>query len=60
MKASPWEKEDAMHEGIPILDFRVPRAFAHEEGRLTGVLFEKVAPLRRGRTAPACADRRAG
>ena len=21
MKASPWEKEDAMHEGIPILNY---------------------------------------
>src|SRR3954468_12538041 len=45
MKASPWEKEDAMHEGIPILDFRLPKAFAHDAGRLTGVLFEKVAPV---------------
>ncbi len=43
MKASPWEKEDAMHEGIPILNFLVPKAFTHEEGRLTGVTFEKVA-----------------
>jgi NADPH-dependent glutamate synthase beta subunit-like oxidoreductase len=42
MKASPWEKEDAMHEGIPILNYLVPRAFLHEEGRLTGVQFEKV------------------
>jgi len=42
MKASPWEKEDAMHEGIPILNYLVPRAFVHEEGRLTGVQFEKV------------------
>jgi NADPH-dependent glutamate synthase beta subunit-like oxidoreductase len=42
MKASPWEKEDAMHEGIPILDYRVPKAFLHEGGRLTGMLFEKV------------------
>jgi hypothetical protein len=41
MKASPWEKEDAMHEGIPILDFRVPKAFTHEDGRLTGVLFRE-------------------
>ena len=24
MKASPWEKEDAMHEGIPILNWLVP------------------------------------
>ncbi len=43
MKASPWEKEDAMHEGIPILNFLVPKAFTHEDGRLTGVTFEKVA-----------------
>ncbi len=42
MKASPWEKEDAMHEGIPILDCRVPKAFVHENGRLTGMTFEKV------------------
>ncbi len=43
MKASPWEKEDAMHEDIPILDFHVPKAFTHANGRLTGVVFEKVA-----------------
>ncbi|MCB5944143.1 FAD-dependent oxidoreductase [Acidocella sp. KAb 2-4] len=42
MKASPWEKEDAMHEDIPILNFLVPKAFTHEQGRLTGVTFEKV------------------
>jgi formate dehydrogenase beta subunit len=43
MKASPWEKEDAMHEGIPILNYLVPKAFTHENGKLTGVVFEKVA-----------------
>jgi formate dehydrogenase (NADP+) beta subunit len=43
MKASPWEKEDAMHEGIPIINYHVPKAFTHENGRLTGVTFEKVA-----------------
>ncbi|MGH7023707.1 MAG: FAD-dependent oxidoreductase [Caulobacteraceae bacterium] len=43
MKASPWEKEDAMHEDIPILNFLTPKAFTHEGGRLTGVTFEKVA-----------------
>ena len=43
MKASPWEKEDAMHEGIPILNYLVPKEFTHENGRLTGVVFEKVA-----------------
>jgi len=44
MKASPWEKEDAMHEGIPIHNFLVPKAFTHDAGKLTGVTFEKVAP----------------
>jgi formate dehydrogenase beta subunit len=42
MKASSWEKEDAIHEDIPIINFRVPKAFTHEGGRLTGVLFEVV------------------
>ncbi|MFL5295985.1 MAG: FAD-dependent oxidoreductase, partial [Phenylobacterium sp.] len=42
MKASPWEKEDAIHEDIPILNFRVPKAFIHENGKLTGVTFEVV------------------
>ncbi len=42
MKASPWEKEDAIHEGIPILNFMVPKEFTHENGKLTGILFEKV------------------
>ena len=34
MKASPWEKEDAQHEGIPILNFLVPKAFVIENGKL--------------------------
>lgn len=42
MKASPWEKEDAMHEGIPILNYHVPKAFVHQDGRLTGMTFEMV------------------
>ena len=42
MKASPWEKEDALHEDIPILNYMVPKSFTHEHGRLTGVVFEKV------------------
>jgi formate dehydrogenase beta subunit len=42
MKASPWEKEDAMHEDIPIFNYLVPKEFTHESGRLTGVVFEKV------------------
>jgi NADPH-dependent glutamate synthase beta subunit-like oxidoreductase len=43
MKASPWEKEDAMHEGIPIHNFLVPRRFLHEGGKLVGITFDKVA-----------------
>ena len=42
MKASPWEKEDAMREGIPIHNFLVPKEFTHKNGKLTGVMFEKV------------------
>jgi NADPH-dependent glutamate synthase beta subunit-like oxidoreductase len=42
MKASPWEKEDAAREGIPIHNFLVPKEFLHKEGKLTGVVFEKV------------------
>jgi formate dehydrogenase beta subunit len=42
MKASPWEKEDAQHEGIPIINYHVPRTFQHENGRLTGMTFEVV------------------
>src|ERR1700761_316305 len=42
MKASPWEKEDAQHEGIPIHNFLVPKEFLHDGGKLTGVVFEKV------------------
>ncbi|MFO1305541.1 MAG: FAD-dependent oxidoreductase [Burkholderiales bacterium] len=46
MKASPWEKEDARHEGIPIHNYLVPKFFTHDNGKLTGVTFEKVAPKR--------------
>lgn len=42
MKASPWEKEDAAHEGIPIINFHVPKAFVHEGGKLVGMTFEIV------------------
>src|SRR3982074_1268074 len=42
MKASPWEKEDAMGEDIPILNMLVPKEVTHDNGRITGVLFEKV------------------
>jgi NADPH-dependent glutamate synthase beta subunit-like oxidoreductase len=42
MKASPWEKDDAMGEDIPIHNFLVPKEITHAGGKLTGVVFEKV------------------
>jgi len=45
MKASPWEKEDALHEDIPILDNHVPVSFVTENGHLKGMLFEKVTAV---------------
>jgi len=42
MKASPWEKEDAQHEGIPIYNNHVPKEFVVEDGQLKGMKFEKV------------------
>lgn len=46
MKASPWEKEDAMHEDIPILDNHVPKTFVVENGTLKGMTFEKVQAVK--------------
>jgi NADPH-dependent glutamate synthase beta subunit-like oxidoreductase/ferredoxin len=42
MKASPWEKEDATHEGIPIMNFLVPKTFVTQNLKLTGMTFEKA------------------
>ncbi len=42
MKASPWEKEDAMHEDIPIIDNHTPKSFVARDGKLKGMMFEKV------------------
>jgi formate dehydrogenase (NADP+) beta subunit len=42
MKASPWEKEDAISEDIPILNYFVPKEFKHDNGRLYGMTFEHV------------------
>lgn len=44
MKASPWEKEDAMHEDIPFYNNHVPKEYVIENGQLVGMRFEKVAP----------------
>jgi formate dehydrogenase (NADP+) beta subunit len=42
MKASPWEIEDAEHEGIPIFDNHSPKEFLLDKGRLAGVRFQKM------------------
>ena len=42
MKASPWEREDAQHEGIPIINYHVPKSVQHENGKLLGMTFEIV------------------
>lgn len=42
MKASPWEKEDAAHEGIPFYNNHVPVEFVVKDGKLQGMHFEKV------------------
>jgi formate dehydrogenase (NADP+) beta subunit len=48
MKASPWEKEDAEHEGIPILPCHAPLAFLVEDGKLVGMRFEVVESVYEG------------
>ena len=44
MKASLWEIEDALHEDIPIFENHVPKSFVTENGKLVGMMFEKVEP----------------
>src|SRR5206468_12803489 len=46
MKASPWEKEDAIHEDIPILNYLVPKSFNLAAGKLVSMTFEKVHAVR--------------
>ena len=45
MKASPWEKEDAMEEQIPIIDNHVPKAFHCEGDKLVAVSFDRVTAV---------------
>ena len=42
MKASPWEIEDALSEGVPIYENHTPKEFVVENGKLKGMKFEKV------------------
>ena len=42
MKASPWEKEDALAEGVEIINHQVPKEYVVKNEKLVGILFEKV------------------
>jgi len=42
MKASPWEIEDAEEEGIPVIDNHSPLEFVINDGKLTGVYFDRM------------------
>ena len=44
MKASPWEIEYAEREDIQIIDNHVPLEFVVEDGKLTGMRFDRVIP----------------
>jgi NADPH-dependent glutamate synthase beta subunit-like oxidoreductase len=43
MKASPWEKEDTLHEGIAIHDNHSPKDFVIENGKLVAMRFDVMA-----------------
>ena len=50
MKASPWEIEDAQHEGIPFFNNHVPKEYVVENGKLVAMRFEKaVAVIENGK-----------
>ncbi len=42
MKASPWEKDDTLAEGIPILANHSPKEFIAENGKLVAMTFNVV------------------
>jgi formate dehydrogenase (NADP+) beta subunit len=41
-KASPWELEDAEEEQVEIVVNHAPRSFVVENGRLTGMMFDRL------------------
>ncbi|MBV8818741.1 MAG: FAD-dependent oxidoreductase, partial [Acidobacteriaceae bacterium] len=52
-KASPWELDDAEEEGVEIVINHAPKRFVIENGKLTGMEFERLewdAEARRSRT----------
>ncbi len=45
MLASPWEKEDAEHEGIQMVNHLLPQRFVLKDGKLVGVEFQHLKQL---------------
>lgn len=45
MKASPWEKEDAIREDIPFECNLTPLEFVVEDGKLVGMKFDRVESI---------------
>ena len=41
-KASPWELDDAIEEGVEIVENHAPKRFIVENGKLTGMEFEQL------------------
>jgi formate dehydrogenase (NADP+) beta subunit len=41
-KASPWELEDSEEEGVDIVINHAPKSFVIEDGKLTGMLFDRL------------------
>ncbi|MBV9766974.1 MAG: FAD-dependent oxidoreductase [Acidobacteriaceae bacterium] len=41
-KASPWELEDSEEEGVEIVINHAPKSFVIEDGKLKGMLFERL------------------
>jgi formate dehydrogenase (NADP+) beta subunit len=42
-KASPWELDDALEEGVEIVENHAPKRFVLESGRLVGMEFERLS-----------------
>ncbi|MDV7339186.1 FAD-dependent oxidoreductase [Terasakiella sp. A23] len=42
MKSSPWEREDAMEEGVEIIPNHTPLRYVVKDGKFIGVEFERV------------------
>ena len=59
-KASEWELEDAEEENVEIVINHSPKAFVIEDGKLAGMLFDKMEydSMRRAHHAPSASSAR--